>query len=367
MENDPKAPAETTQDEPKNSDAAAITARIIALKGDSDEYAYAEPPPKQVVPVVSPKAKRRGMLTRVLGAVALLLIGAFAGNRLEKRRAHPPVAVINGEPITPEDFAHASEIPAGRAALQRLIDDRLVMQYAKKVHVYPEQKEVDAKFSELTRSPAFFQNLKRANETQEDFKYTLLVTMCKQAIISNGVKVNPSEIKDYYNRNINPKNPASRFYHPESVQAAVIISPDRNAMVAAQKEMAGGMSFAAAALKYSVDVSKSRAGVLPALRRGRIDSTKFPGLEKILFDMQNGNTTDITQIGKNYWIIRCLSHVPETTDPFEKVEEDCTTGLLVERGIQNNGKTLQKQEQDFVKASTITITPEQYADLSPKK
>ncbi len=367
MENDPKTTGGTPSDERKHSDAAAISARIVALKGDSDEYTYAEPPPKPVSPAVPPKVRRRGMLTKVVSVVVVFLIGGFVGSRLEKRRMHPPVAIINGDPITADEFAHASEIPAGRAALQRLIDDRLVLQFAHKMGAYPDSKEVDAKFTEMTRSPSFFQNLKRANETQEDYKYNLLITMCKQAIISNGIKVNPSEVQDYYKRNINPKNRASRFFHPETVQVAVIISPDKSALEQAQKDIAGGMPFASAVLKYSADASKAHSGILPPIRKGTVDSSKFPGLEKVLFDLQNGNSSDIVQIGKFYWIIKCLNHVPESVDPFDKVEEQCTDGLLVERGYKNNGDAIRKKENDFVKASTITISLDGYADLSPKK
>ena len=269
--------------------------------------------------------------------------------------------------ISADDFAHASEMSSGRAALQRLIDDALVRQFARKIGVYPEQKDVDAKFIELTRSPSFFQNLKRANESQDDFKSSLLVTMCRQAIVSKGVKVNPSEIKDYYNRNIDRKNRTARFYHPETVQPSVIINPSREALETAQKEIAGGLPWATAAFKYSVDVSRARKGMLPPLRKGSIDSQRFPGLEKILFDMQNGQTTDIVKIVNNYWIIKCINHIPETIDPFDKVQEQCTTGLLVERGLKNNGQAISKEEQDYVKASTITISLEQYADLSPKR
>ena len=71
MENAPKQPGEPTKDDRKASDAADISARIVALKGDSDEYTYAEPPPKPAVAVVPPKVKRRGAVAKVLGAIVI--------------------------------------------------------------------------------------------------------------------------------------------------------------------------------------------------------------------------------------------------------------------------------------------------------
>jgi hypothetical protein len=364
LENEPNKPV--TKEEETGGDAAAMSARILALQGDSDDYTYDEPETQPSSVIIPAKVKRRGILSLVIGALIVFIIGAITGSRLEKKRIHPAVATVNGEIITAEEFAHASEISSGRATLQRLIDDKLTLQYAKKIGVYPDPTEVDAKFIEVTRTPAFFQNLKRANESPDDYKYTLLVNMCKQAIIGNGIKVNPGEVQDYYKRNIDRNNSAARFYHPETVQAAVIISPSRSALEKAQKEMAGGLPFSAAVLKYSADQSKTHNGVLPALRRSNVPEAKFPGLQKVMFDLQNGNTSDVTQIGKFYWIIKCISHVPETTDPFDKVEDACTSGLLVERGLKTNGDLIKRREADFIKASNITISAEQYADVSPK-
>ena len=370
MQKEPVQPtgAGKKEHEPSGSDAAAMTARLLALKGDSDEYNYAEPPASSAPPVVPPKVKRRSRLITYVGAAALLAIGAFAGRYVEKHRVSPPVAIVNGEIITAEDFAHASEIPSGRAAFQRLLDDTLVLQFAKKKGVIPDQKTLDAKFTEATRLPDFYRRLKVSNQTTDDFRHALLVLLCKQAIIGDKIKVNPSEVKAYYDRNSDRTNPRARFFHRESVQVQVVITRSEQAAQDAKSELDAKAPFLAVVNKYSTDISKARGGVLQPIPKGTIDSSKFPGLDKILFDMQQGNQQGPVKIGDNWWIIRCLAHDPETTDPFEKVEEQCTIGLLTEMGLKKNGQQLKKEEEQFVKASSIDIPAkyQSYADLSPK-
>lgn len=363
----PDKGADSSKDDKIGTDAAAMSARILALQGQSDEYTYTELPQSSAPQTQPRKVRRRSTFINLVAAVILFGAGGYAGNRLEKRHLNPPVATINGQVISSDEFAHACEISSGKAALKHLIDDKLVLQFASKKGVVPDQKSLDAKFNELSRSPDFFKRLKASNQSPNDFKNSLLLLMCRQAIVSNGIRVNPQDIRAYYDRNIDRRNPSARFFHAESVQVAVIITQSEASIRSAQKELSSGVPFTAVVTKYSTDVSKARSGVLPVIKKGTVSGARFPGLEKALFDLQTNMQSEPVRIGSNWWLIRCLAHNPEVIDPFEKVQEECNTGLLYEMGLKNHGEELKKEEEEFVKKSTIDIPDAQYTDVSPKR
>jgi hypothetical protein len=368
MENEPERTNTDAQEE-KKSDAAALSARIVALKGDSDDYSYAEPPTYTRTPKVSFQKKITRLLFYLVAAGILFAGGYAVGARRTTKLLNPPVAIVNGDVISNQEFSHACEIPVGRAVLQRMITDKLALKFASAVGVMPDQKAVEAKYTEESRTPDFFAKLKNANQSPDDYKHALLVLMCNQAVVSNGMKVNPSEVQDYYKHNIDKTNRSARYFHPESVQVQVIMSPNMESIENAQKDIANKLPFAGAAAKYSIGSTRMRGGILPVMIKGRtkIDGVKYPGLEKVLFDLQTGQTSDAIKVGTTYWLIRCIAHNPETTDTFEQVQDDCTTAVLVQKGIQKNGEELKAKETDFVKKANVDIQFPQYADIYAKR
>ncbi len=364
MPNDPDEPVSSEPKEALDSDAASLSARLMALKGDSDVYTYSAPV-VPLTPIVKPKVKRQRRF--IAGVVGIILFGGgvFAGTRLERRKISPNIAIVNGEAITAEEFAHASEIPAGKAALQHLIDDRLVYQFAKKKGVVPDSKVFTARYAEAEKMPSFPARLKAANQTEEDFKKALMFVLCRQAIVDEGIKVNPSEVKAYYDKNIDPANPTAKYYHKENITILAVINQDPKVIAQAKKEIEAKVPFATVVAKYSSDVSKRNGGQLPVIVRGTIDKIKNPNLEKTLFDMQIGQVSDTLVVSKTYWIVLCVNKNPIIIDPFEKVENDCTFALQYEKGLKKNGISLKKEEDEFIKQSKIVITNPQYSDVAP--
>lgn len=349
------------------NDAAAMASRMLSIKGDSDNY---EEPLKTLGPPTKKKpvavAKGASRVKTFVGAILILAAGTAIGSRVEKRRHNPIVATINGESITADDFAHAAEVPSGRQTLQRLLDEKLLMQFAKAKHVVPDQKAVDARYADQTKTPDFFKKLKESNQSPEDYKHALLVLMCRQAIVDNGIQVNDSDISDYYKKNTQPTNPQARYFHPETVLIQVIVTKSQDAINKAWQDIKSGTQFTAAVAKYSKDVSRSRNGVLPAIRKGTINATKFPGMDHLLFDgMSVGSTVEPKQFGDTFWIIHCLNHSAESTDSFEKVKDECRESVLFSKGMLTNGKELKKEEEQFVRKANIQIAWSQYSDMTP--
>ncbi len=366
MENESKKPnAGAAGGADASSDAAAMSARLLALQENEDDYTYTNPPAPKA-PLVAPRGSRKGRFVYVLLTIVLFFVGAYAGKKLEQRKKVKPVATINGEEITPDEFAHISEIAAGRQALPQIINDKLVLQFARKKGLMPDQVTIDSKFEKAKRSPDFFKQLRMANQTEADYKLALLIQLCNQAIIYQGVKASPQEAQEYYRKNVDPSNAQARFFHPENVVVAVVVTKEESEIRKADAELKKGTNFQTVVAKYSKDVSRTRGGVLQPIKKGSIKTAAYQSLDKVLFDMQPGSQCEPRLVAGFWWIIRCLQHNPEKTDTFDSVQEDCNTAVLLMKGVQKNGEALKKEEEEFVKKSNIDILNPQYQDLTPR-
>ncbi len=369
-------PQEEKQEAPASSaDAAPVTPRRVKPRPEADEYDDPQPAtnarvrsaPRPAAPAPAPPV-RKSKFPLVIAAAVLFGAGAAIGSRVEKRKFNHVIITVNEDSITADDFAHASEIANGRQTIQKIIDEHLVVQFAKQKKVVPDQKTVEAKYAEEAKTPDFFKKLRQANKSPEDFKHDILVALCRQAVVDNGISASPAEIKEYYDRNIDPKNPAARYYHPETVQIQVVVTKDESEIQKAWKDLQAGLPFTTAVQKYSKDVSRRNNGLLPAIRKGTIVSSKFPGLEQTLFEGLGVNAlVPPHQYQGTWWVIKCLSHVVESTDAFDKVQQECSDAVLYNKGIKEKGGIIKKEEEEFVKKSKIEITNPQYADMAPKK
>ena len=296
---------------------------------------------------------------------AIFIVGALAGSAFRARANNPTVALVNGEPITAAEFAQTAEREAGRKALQGLIDEKLVLQFAKKHSIEPATSVVEDRYKAESEKPEFTNTLKEKNATAEEFKHDLLVAEIRREIVSKGISVTDDEVLSYYKVNTDPHFVGALFYHPESVDIQVIITPSKDRIDAAWGALQSGTSFTDAVAKYSEDLSQRNGGVLPTIRKGSLNANRYPGLNAVLFSQLTENQSlTPRQFGGLWWIIKCNHHSTETIDDFEKVKEQCRDAVLVEKGKKQNGSALESERAEFVKTSAVTVTLPKYVDLS---
>ena len=191
-----------------------------------------------------------------------------------------------------------------------MVAEEMQLQFAQKQGVLPSDADVDAKLAQAKAQPNFAANLAASRQTEDDLRHSLRVNMAQAAVLTKGVTVTDADVKAFYDKNTDKKNPTSRYYTPDAVQVAVIVTPTQQSANQAVLDLAGGMSFAQAAQKYSKDSSASNGGLLPAILRGRSNLSKIPGLEPQLFNMQVGQQLSAVKIANAYWIIRCVGRAP---------------------------------------------------------
>lgn len=295
-----------------------------------------------------------GGLMFVLGAGAATLWGHHAANA--------PVAVVNGEAISAQEFEHRLDLAAGANVMQQLIDEKLQTQYAAKQNVLPSEAAVEDKYKLQSQAAGFADSLKKARQTPDDARLGIRNALTQQALVGKGVTVTDDDVRRFYEVNTDPRNPQARYYRPETVSVAVILSDKPDDIKNALHDLASGTAFTQVAARYSKDQSKANGGLLPPIRRGSTDAQKFPGLENALMALKPGQQIDTFKTAGALWIIRCVEHGAEVKVAFEQVKDECRQGALLTKGAQANGQTLQTQMQAFRRDAKIDLLRPEYKD-----
>lgn len=116
-----------------------------------------------------------------------------------------PVATVNGEAITRDEFNKQLEDTAGAQVLDRMITEKLVFQEATKLKIEVTDKDLNAKIDEIKGSfgneEQFQAALKQNSLTLEKLKEQLKSQIIVEKASRQGIKVSDAEIKQHYEQN----------------------------------------------------------------------------------------------------------------------------------------------------------------------
>lgn len=365
-------PQPNSDQEKAQQDAARMSLTMLYLGYvREDEYGAQSSESKAVLVEPEPsKAAQHGRFKArtIVGTASLFLAIGIASDRLVSAyKTDKPLAVVNGEKVTESEVSHASEIISGRLAMQRVIEEKLVYQYAKQHKITVDPTRVESRYNAALRDHTLFKRVADATMTIDDFRSALKLNLCKQSIFEKALQPTDEEVSDYYAKNINPKNPEARFYHSETVVIAIIVTNTKAEIDAANKELKKGVAFDSVAHKYSVHESKYRGGVLPAIAKNMMDSpqwSKMPGLKELFFaHLQVGELYGPVKYGPMYGIVLCISHSPEVIDSFDKVKELCQAGALANHSHGASYEAVKKDMNQFVVNTTLNIFDSRFADV----
>lgn len=325
------------------------------------------PSEARAVPAIAhPHGARFRGIVFLLTLLGTALLCSYVGYWLGTSRSNASIVTINGEGLSERDFLHRCQIATGTQTLQQMILEQEQLQFARKLGVFPPEKEVEAKFGEASRQPDFARTLASSHQTADDVRHSIRVNLAQAAVITKDITVSENDIRDFYVHNTDKKNPGARYYTPEAVLLAVIVSDTEADAKKALHELASGADFGTVAAHYSKDTSASNGGLL-SIRRGQMSTQKFPGLENRLFAMQVGQQLDLLPLAGKWWIIRCVGKTQEATVPFDKVQEECRAGALLTKGLQTNGPAMQGAFAEFQRTANIKATRPEYEQiLAPK-
>jgi peptidyl-prolyl cis-trans isomerase C len=252
--------------------------------------------------------------------LALFLLDGCKGAKQEAGPEEPlekqtkVLAIVNGEDITEADFEtelagkpgsyrrRAESEDGKRQILERLIEQRLLMQAAKK--------------EEITDDPEI-------NAKVRAYKERLVLDALREKILSEQTELSEQEMKDYYEKH------KFQFYHPERIWVKQIVFTDRSKAVEVYSELQSEPHrFREVAMKYSEDeASQRRGGDLGYITRGA-----FPAeLEEKIFSLEEKELSEVIEYEGRYYIFQVITRQEAEHRDFDQVKDQIKKRMEYEK------------------------------------
>ena len=291
-----------------------------------------------------------------------LLLGLGLGILVMRHRhaTEKTVAAVNGVVITDGDLYGRLQVAAGQPVMHKLVEEQLQLQFAAKKGVFPTDADVDARYQQISKDPRFLPALAASGMSIQDYKHSLRVKLAQADVLTQGVTVSEAEIRDFYNKESDPRNPQSQFYKPDTITFRVIATPSLTRAQQALADLGQNTPFELVAAQYSIDPSKDNGGQISPLQRGRSPVSQNPALEATLFNMKVGQTSAPLSFNRQWWIFHCEDKALGQSLPFESIKDEAKLGAEIVKGTKLNGPAIQAEFQDFQRSSTLQAFWPQY-------
>lgn len=279
---------------------------------------------------------------RVLLCVCALLSACTAVSLAEDKI----VAVVNSEVVTQKDLdtflnfmriqlsnQYAAEALEAKVAsmrqdlLQRLVEDRLILQEARKSGLSIDPNRIKGKLNEIKaayRSETEFQeSLLAQGMTQQDLETRMREQMMIYGFIDRNIKskivVKPQEITEFYNA-----NPAQFAIAEQRTFVSLMASDKALAEEVAKKVSEEGASLDDAAAAYGLKVNSFTAVKGRELKKE---------IEDVVFSLAKDRVSVLVPIGENYYLFKVTEIVAGRTRQLSEVQS-AIRQILLEKKLQ---------------------------------
>ncbi len=204
--------------------------------------------------------------------------------------------------------------------LSNLIEDKLIIQEAKKKGVVVREKIVDEKLTEIRKhypsEQDFLNSLLQNGLTLTDLKNKITEQYKIKFLVDDEVQskifVNPHEVTDYYQQHLND------FRQKERLDLdSIYVSKSKDSQAAKIKaEKALGLlrerqDFTNVAKEYSESPS------IGVIAKGEM----IPTIENAVFNLKEGETSSLIEVDNGYYVFKVRQKLPATQASLEEVKD----------------------------------------------
>lgn len=228
--------------------------------------------------------------------------------------------------------------------LNKLIEDRLILQEAKKSNIRLDENRVKQKVMEIRKRYAsdldFQKDLAQQGFVQADIENRIREQLLTYAIIDVQVRskitVTPSEVTQYYQNN------PQEFKVPEQWEFTSLATENSDDAKQTVSELRKGASPEALIEKYALSADKIKAS-----RHGQLKKE----LEDVLFKLKKNEVSDPIKVEGQYYIFRLENILAPEQESLPQVQEKITV-LLTNNKLQD---AMNKWLKDVKERSYINI------------
>ncbi len=266
--------------------------------------------------------------------VSFLFLGQgtlFAENAL--------VAIVNNDVITSKDLEDFTNFMAvqyraqysgeelqkklsgmRKDLLDKLIEDRLILQEAKKAKIEVNQARVDARINEVKKHYGTDADFQRAlaeqglsqSDVETHIREQMLMYQLVESKIKSKVLVKPTEVTQFYADNI------KEFIIPEQGQFDTVSSDDNKVITDIYAAVKTGKTLEEAAAAKGLSLSPLSAAKGEQLKKE---------VEDAVFSLKKGQSSRPVKIANKFYIFRLNSFSEPKQQTLEEVQERITLYL----------------------------------------
>jgi foldase protein PrsA len=281
------------------------------------------------------------------------------------------VAQVNGTSLSETEFHKLCEtatqmqpqIPVGHQVLARWIQNTILAQEAKRLKVYPSDKDLDARMRSMEKQAEYAglkldDVLKQRGVSREIFKDEQLRDLIRERVITQGVQVTDAQVKAFFDTQ------KPNLIQPERIQLSQITldSPDQ---VQKAKDDLGSGDFANVAATRSKDAFAQSGGRVP-MDVPRAVPAGGPVDQKVVdaaYKLKEGEVSAPVKVGAN-WVIARLEKKFEKKEPkLEDFEEFFRSQLMQQEAAKGKAQQVQAQLMELTRNASLTINRPEYKQL----
>ena len=293
---------------------------------------------------MSPSRKDRYFVQLLLLSVALA--GQVACDNAESKSQSAPraVSVVNGEAISIEQFQKAlddlkdegkgflanaeQERKLKRELLERMIDERLLMQEAKKKNITVDEHILNGAlqplFKEYPAGGVEKELLKKGKSLEEYKRETARLLLLQKLLkreVSDRVAVSKGEIEKYFDEH------RSDFMEPEKIRVRQIVSKSEEEAKALRKRILRGESFEKLARENSLGPEAARGGDLGYFSKGSMP----PAIEEACFKLFSAHVSQVVASPYGFHLFMLVDRKPARELTLQQASPEISRRLAMEK------------------------------------
>lgn len=267
----------------------------------------------------------------------LLLLVLFFGNLLwfvlwllpnddssSENDGSEPIATVDGEAITNQQWLAAMESRYGKETLRNLVNEAVMEKAAEKYKIKVSDEEIDLEIA-LLRSAQDANDTTLHSLSTEQLRQKVRAQLILDKVLTNDVVVEDDEAESYYEEN-------QSFYNiPTTYRTSLIVVNSKEDAERVEKELKNGSEFDVLAREHSVDAASASLGGdigFVSSEQAPIDTAIFTVVQKL----KEQETSKPFVLRDGRYAIATVSEIIEGHSfSYDEVEEQVKRQLALEQ------------------------------------
>jgi len=301
----------------------------------------------------------------------LVLTGIVAASVLLAGCGKKEMISVNGEKVSRDEFySRLEQVPvqtntgtrlAGDHVVRKLIDEMLILQYAKQKGVAPTDQQINARIDRVRKQEGvdLAAMLKQSGMSMDDYKKQQAVEQAFVNVISKNITISDADLQKAYQQAL--ADPKSGLKRPAQVLIS-IIATSKAQLSLVQKRLNSGENFNSVAKDLSEDpTGKKSSGQLGVWLSAGMPKVP-PVIISTAFATGQAKFSDPVLLEGKYYIIHVDRKRDAKVTSYDEIKDLIRERMAIAQGMRRG--EFKKDMKDFIVKSKIDIRSSNYKEIA---